>query len=124
MADQHRTGAQSAQLHLGASVDALMEGIWDMMIAMMGMVMVTVIWDGGQVEALGVVMDPVEVMTVVMDQVEVPVDLVDLDDMEDVAALVALGSQDGDLGAGLQMVVVTGEPGMLPALELPLQKSY
>ena len=42
MADQHRTGAQPGQLHLGAPADALMEAIWDMMIAVMGMVMMTV----------------------------------------------------------------------------------
>ena len=120
MVDQHDIGAQPAHSHSGGPVDTLMEEIWDMMIVMMGMVIVTAIRYGGLVEALGVVMDPVEVMMVVMDQVEVPVDLVDLGDMEDVAALVALGGQDGDLGAGLvQMVATTGEPGMLPTLELP-----
>ena len=84
---------------------------------MMVMVMVTAIWAGGLVEVMGVVVDPVEVMMVVMNQVEVLVDLVDLGVMED---MVALGGQDGDLGAGLvQVVATTGEPGILPALELP-----
>ena len=97
-------------------MDTLMEVIWDMMMVMV-MVMVMAIWAGGLVEALGVVVDPVEVMMGVMDQVEVLVDLVDLGGMED---MVALGDQDADLGAGLEQVVATtGEPGMLPAIELP-----
>ena len=113
-------GAQQANSHSGGPVDTLMEEIWDIMMVMMVMVMVTAIWAGGLVEALGMVVDPVEVMMVVMDQVEVLVDLVDLGGMEDVVALAALGGQDGNLGAGLvQMVATTGEPGMPPALELP-----
>ena len=85
---------------------------------MMVMVMVRAIWAGGLVEVLGVVVDPVEVLMVVMDQVGVLVDLVDQGGMEDMVALEALGDQD--LGAGLeQEVATTGEPGMLPALDLP-----